>query len=195
VVGTRHPEMNPYRTACLVVVVLAGATTGLAATPPPDSPAAKQEAEKLAHLPPVAARGPIDHSGRKQQGRASYYARHFSNRKMANGQRFNPRSNVAASKTLPFGTTAKVTNLKNGRSALVTVEDRGPHVGGRIVDVTPKVAEELDMKKTGATPVVVSPIAVPQPDGAVKLGAGAVEVTTQELRAATQRTRLALQTL
>ena len=71
--------------ACLVGVVLAWATTGLAATPPPDSPAAKQEAEKLAHLPPVAARGHIDHSGRKQQGRASYYARHFANRKMADG--------------------------------------------------------------------------------------------------------------
>ena len=178
--------MRPHRTACLVGVVLVWATTGLAATPPPDSPAAKQEAEKLAHLPPVAARGHTDHSGRKQQGRASYYARHFANRKMADGQRFNPNSNAAASKTLPFGTTAKVTNLKNGRSALVTVEDRGPHVGGRIVDVTPKVADELDMKKTGATPVVVSPIAVPQPDGAVKLGAGAVEVTTQELRTATQ---------
>ena len=177
--------MSPHRTACLAGVVLAWATTGLAATPPPDSPAAKQEAEKLARLPPVAARGHIDHSGRKQQGRASYYARHFANRKMANGHRFNPNSNAAASKTLPFGTTAKVTNLKNGRSALVTVEDRGPHVGGRIVDVTPKVADELDMKKTGATPVVVSPIAVPQPDGVVKLGAGAVEVTTRELRMAT----------
>ena len=69
---------------------------------------------------------------------------------------------------------------------MVTVEDRGPQVGGRIVDVTPKVADELDMKRTGAMPVIVSPIAIPQPDGAVKLGAGAAEATTEQLRAATQ---------
>ena len=45
---------------------------------------------------------------------------------MADGNRFDPNSNVAASKSLPFGTTAKVTNLKNGKSALVKVQDRGP---------------------------------------------------------------------
>jgi peptidoglycan lytic transglycosylase len=179
-------EMRPHRTAWLAGVILTWAAAGLAATPPPDSPTARLEAERLAHLPPVTVRGHIDHSGRKQQGRASYYAHHFTNRKMADGRRFNPNSNAAASKTLPFGTTAKVTNLKNGRSAVVTVEDRGPHVGDRIVDVTPKVADELDMKRTGTMPVVVSPIAVPQPDGAVKLGAGAAEVTTEQQRAATR---------
>ena len=178
--------MNSHQTARLAAVVLTWATTGLAATPPPDSPAARQAAEQLAHLPAVAAQSHIDHSGRKQLGRASYYAHHFTGRKMANGRRFNPNSNAAASKTLPLGTTAKVTNLENGRSAVVTVEDRGPQVGGRIVDVTPKVADELDMKRTGTMPVIVSPIAIPQPDGAVKLGAGAAEATTEQLRAATR---------
>ena len=99
----------------------------VAAMEPPDGPAARQEARRLDHLPPVALNGrQIDHSGRKQKGHVSYYAHRFNNRKMADGRRFDPNAAVAASKTLPLGTTAKVTNLANGRSATVTVEDRGP---------------------------------------------------------------------
>ena len=154
----------------------------------PDAQAAKLYVDELAQLPPIAPRGGIDHSGRKQKGRASYYASRFTNRKMANGNRFDPDSNVAASKTLPLGTTAKVTNLSNGKSATVKVEDRGPYVDGRVVDLTPKVAEELNMKKVGVTPVVVAPIAVPQPDGAIKLGAGAAEADPKEVDKATQET-------
>ena len=134
----------------------------------------------------MAPRGGIDHSGRKQKGRASYYAQHFTNRKMADGHRFDPNSNVAASKSLPLGTTAKVTNLNNGKSALVKVQDRGPYIDGRVVDLTPKVADQLDMKKAGVTPVVVAPVAVPQADGAVKLGAGAPDANPQEVEQATQ---------
>ena len=167
------------------------AITPLAAAPPPDAPAARQEAGKLAQLPPLPPDGPIDHSGRKRSGRASYYAHQFTNRKMADGNRFNPNSDVAASKTLPLGTTAKVTNLSNGRTATVKVEDRGPYRAGRVVDLAPKVADQLDLKQTGVTPVVVAPIAVPQPDGAVKLGAGAAEVSPEEAAAATEATKAA----
>ena len=110
---------------------------------------------------------------------------------MADGNRFNPNSDVAASKTLPLGTTAKVTNLSNGRTATVKVEDRGPYRAGRVVDLAPKVADQLDLKQTGVTPVVVAPIAVPQPDGAVKLGAGAAEVSPEEAAAATEATKAA----
>jgi len=102
---------------------------------------------------------------------------------------FNPNSDVAASKTLPLGTTAKVTNVQNGRSAMVKVEDRGPHVAARVVDVTPKVADQLDMKKAGVAPVVVAPVAVPQADGTVKLGAGAAEIGPDQLQAATREAR------
>lgn len=151
------------------------------------APEAQQEATRLAQLPPVVPHGTvIDHSGRSQKGRASYYAHHFDNRKMANGKRFNPNTNVAASKTLPLGTTARVTNLNNGKSATVHVEDRGPYVEGRVVDVTPKVAGELDIRKAGVAPVVVAPIAVPQKDGDVKLGAGAADASPQEVAKATE---------
>ena len=93
---------------------------------------------------------------------------------MANGARFNPRSNAAAHRTLPLGTTARVTNLRNGRSARVRVEDRGPRAAtGRIADVSPKVADELGMRRQSVAPVEVAPLAVPQPDGGVRPGAGA----------------------
>ena len=110
---------------------------------------------------------------------------------MADGSRLNPNSNAAASKTLPLGTVAKVTNQRNGRTAVVKVEDRGPHAVGRVVDVAPKVADQLDMKKAGVTQVVVAPIAVSQPDGTVKLGAGAAESSPQEVTAATKNAQAA----
>jgi rare lipoprotein A len=150
------------------------------AEPQPVDPSAMQEARKLAEQPPVAEppghRPPIDHSGRKQKGKASFYGEAFRGRKMANGRRFNPDAEVAASKSLPLGTVAKVTSLKTGKSATVRVEDRGPYVDGRVVDVTPKTAAKLGMVGDGVAPVVVAPVAVPQRNGDVKAGAGAAEV-------------------
>jgi rare lipoprotein A len=66
---------------------------------------------------------------------------------MADGKRFNPNSDVAASMTLPLGTTAKATNLSNGKTAMVKVADRGPYRAGRLIDVAPKVADQLAMKR------------------------------------------------
>ena len=115
----------------------------------------------------------IDHSGRPQRGRASYYGRQFNGRKMANGRPFNPNSNTAASRSLPLGTVARVKNRQSGRETTVRVEDRGPYVPGRILDVAPRAADDLGMRQQGVAPVAVEPVAVPQPDGSVKPGAGA----------------------
>jgi rare lipoprotein A len=175
----------------------AAQVTTTSVSPPADVPATLaaqiQEAEKLDDLPPVtvshAKKPPIDHSGRSQSGKASYYGKRFNDHEMSDGNRFNPSDNVAASKTLPIGTTAKVTNLDTGKSATVKVEDRGPHVDGRVIDVSPSVAGKLDMKKAGVTPVEVKPIAVPQPDGGVKLGAGAVETTPAQVQQAVKTTQ------
>ena len=62
---------------------------------------------------------------------------------------------TAAHNTLPFGTLIKVTNVRNGRSVAVTVNDRGPHVKGRIVDVSKKAARQLDLIEAGVVPVQV----------------------------------------
>jgi rare lipoprotein A len=116
----------------------------------------------------------LDRSGKARKGKASYYARSFAGKKMADGTPMNPNANIAASRTLPLGTKAQVTNLENGRSAVVEIRDRGPYVDGRIVDLSPKVAKKLQMVDDGVAPVVVEPIAVPQADGSVKPGDGAV---------------------
>jgi rare lipoprotein A len=182
--------MIVWRSAALMVLM--GAMTCAVAAPlPADAPGSKQEAERLNRLPAVssAPAGHIDHSGRKQKGGASYYAHHFANRKMADGRRMNPNSNVAASKTLPLGSVAKVTNLENGKTTTVKVEDRGPYVNGRVVDLAPHVADQLDLKEKGVVPVEVKPITIPQPDGGVKLGAGAAESTPEEVSQAVEVTK------
>jgi rare lipoprotein A len=116
----------------------------------------------------------LDRSGHQRIGKASFYARKFAGRKMANGKPMNPHRDIAASKTLPLGTKARVTNLQTGRSAVVTIEDRGPYVHGRIVDLSPATAEKIGLTPTvGVTTVAVAPIEVPLPDGSVKPGAGA----------------------
>lgn len=118
----------------------------------------------------------LDHSGKKRVGKASFYAKRFAGKKMADGTRMNPKDDNAASRTLPLGTTAKVTNLDTGKSAVVTIQDRGPYVEGRIVDLSPATAREIGITpKVGVADVKVEPIAVPMPDGAVKPGAAAVE--------------------
>ena len=182
--------MKLRHNSLLALLTVTWSAAALAEIPAPDSPGARHEAQRLAGLPPVGSvMGRVDPSGRKQQGRASYYGSQFAPRKMADGQRMNPQSNVAASKSLPLGTTAKVTNLRNGRSATVNVQDRGPYARGRVMDVSPSVADRLDLKKQGTAPVEVKPITVPQPDGAVKLGAGAAEATPREISQAAETTR------
>lgn len=113
----------------------------------------------------------VDRSGKPRKGKASFYGKKFHGKKMADGTTMNPQSNVAASKTLPLGTKAKVTNLENGKSAEVEIRDRGPYVPGRIVDLSPKTADTLGIKKQGVAPVEVKPIDIPKRDDSSKPGA------------------------
>ncbi len=103
----------------------------------------------------------LDRSGKVRKGRASYYGKGFAGKKMADGTPMNPHTNVAASKTLPLGTKAEVTNLENGKSAVVEIRDRGPYVDGRIIDLSPKTARKLDLIEAGTAPVEVRPIELP----------------------------------
>lgn len=88
-----------------------------------------------------------------QAGQGSYYADKFNGRATASGAIYRSGKMTAAHNTLPFGTRIKVTNVKNGRSVKVTVNDRGPHVKGRIVDVSGKAARKLDLVDSGVVPV------------------------------------------
>lgn len=94
-----------------------------------------------------------------QRGEASFYhPDRFTGRPMANGDRFDPESNAAAHRTLPLGTVAEVTNLENGETRRVVIEDRGPYASGRVIDVSPRTAEELGMREQGTAPVEVRPV-------------------------------------
>lgn len=122
----------------------------------------------------AAQKPALDHSGRARVGEASFYARKFAGRPMADGTPMDPHGDNAASKTLPLGTTATVTNLDTGLSAIVTIQDRGPFVEGRIVDLSPATARRIGLEpEEGVTKVEVAPIAVPQPDGSIRRGEGA----------------------
>lgn len=108
-------------------------------------------------------RGPAqDWSGSPQVGVASFYANRFAGRKMADGTPMDPQGDNAASRTLPLGTRARVTNLQTGQSALVTIRDRGPYVKGRIVDLSPATARLVGITpKEGLAKVDVAPIELP----------------------------------
>jgi rare lipoprotein A len=145
------------------------------ALPPADADALRNERSRSPKRLSPLEQLPIDRSGRKRVGKASFYARMFAGRKMADGTRMQPTGNNAASLTLPLGTTAKVTNLETGKSAVVTIRDRGPYVPGRIVDLSPATAQEIGLdRQAGVTKVEVAPIVVPLPNGDIKLGDGAL---------------------
>lgn len=130
---------------------------------PAAAPAA--EAESGAKAAKTQRHGKAQHAPRKQRGKASYYSRKFAGKKMADGTPMNPKASVAASKTLPMGTEAEVKNLQTGKSTVVEIRDRGPYVKGRIIDLSPKAADKLDMKEDGVAPVEVTPIETPPPRG------------------------------
>jgi peptidoglycan lytic transglycosylase len=92
----------------------------------------------------------------RQRGIASWYGRAWRGRRTASGMRFDDRAMTAAHLWLPFETTARVTNVENGRSIDVVVNDRGPYHRGRIIDLSAKAAEALGIKECGIAEVIVS---------------------------------------
>ncbi|WP_207883611.1 septal ring lytic transglycosylase RlpA family protein [Pseudomonas sp. 30_B] len=91
--------------------------------------------------------------GYRAEGTASYYGKAHHGKRTASGERFNQHALTAAHRTLPFGTRVKVTNLNNGRSVVVRINDRGPFGRGRIIDLSKAAAEQLNMLRSGTAPV------------------------------------------
>jgi rare lipoprotein A len=148
-------------------------SAGVAGVVLPATPACAEPAQATTqqNTQTVPKKQKLDLTGRKRVGKASFYARNFGGRKMADGTPMNLHGDNAASKTLPLGTTAKVTNLETGQSAVVKIQDRGPCVQGRIVDLSPSTAEKVGITPhEGVAKVEVAPISVPLPDGSVKPG-------------------------
>jgi rare lipoprotein A len=157
-------KWKPWRLAALTLVACVG--SGCAISPPQDRAGQRSTTELNSPRASPTAKPGLDRSGNKQVGMASFYAAKFTGRKMADGTRMDPRDDNAASKTLPLGTTARVTNLQTGLSAVVTIQDRGPYVKGRIVDLSPATAREIGMsREAGLAQVEVTPLSIPQSDG------------------------------
>lgn len=93
-------------------------------------------------------------------GTASWYGRGHHGRKTASGERFNMNALTAAHPTLPFGTQVAVTNLDNGRTVMLRINDRGPFIRGRIIDVSYRAAQDLGMVREGLARVRVQVQAV-----------------------------------
>jgi rare lipoprotein A len=91
----------------------------------------------------------------RQRGIASWYGPGFHGRLSASGERFNQNAMTAAHRTLPFGTRVRVTNTNNGRSVIVRINDRGPFIRGRIIDLSVGAAREIGMYNSGIAPVEV----------------------------------------
>ena len=128
----------------------------------------------LVFLCAVAAWG----SDFEREGLASWYGGKFHGRLTANGERFDADDLTAAHKTLPFGTVLKVTNIDNGRSVTVRINDRGPFVENRIIDLSRGAAEKIEMTGTGVAPVtlrVIHPGDAPPGTRVIQIGAFSME--------------------
>ena len=110
---------------------------------------------------PVTASVPSTSSAseHKLEGTSAYYSGRFNGRKTASGQIFNNGALTAAHNTLPFGTRVKVTNVKNNKSVVVRINDRGPTTPGRILDLSRAAASRLGFVRAGHTEVKVEIVA------------------------------------
>ena len=115
----------------------------------------QQPAQRTVSAPVTAGQEGAEHPTAKRtgiRGVASYY---WEPQALASGGRFNPNALTAAHKTLPFGTRVRVTHLGNGRSVEVKINDRGPYVAGRIIDLSKAAASVIGMTAQGVARVAV----------------------------------------
>jgi rare lipoprotein A (peptidoglycan hydrolase) len=94
----------------------------------------------------------------EEQGVASWYGRNFHKKRTSSGERYNMYQLTAAHKTLPLSSYVLVTNLKNGRQVVVKVNDRGPFVYNRLIDLSYAAAKKLNMVGRGTAPVSIKPV-------------------------------------
>ncbi|WP_202803741.1 septal ring lytic transglycosylase RlpA family protein [Spirulina subsalsa] len=112
------------------------------------SPQRRRTSEAVAYRPAPA-------TSHLYRGVASWYGPNFHGRRSASGEIYNQNAMTAAHRTLPFGTRVRVTNLNNGRSVVVRINDRGPFIAGRIIDLSRGAAQEIGLIRSGVAPVSV----------------------------------------
>jgi rare lipoprotein A len=174
----------PLALACLVLVLLVGACAAVhepgastAGTPvalhplPPPRPALPPTPPALAEAPPAAALAALASARERprrtllETGIASWYGPGFAGRPTASGELFDPQAMTAAHPALPLGAEVVVVNLANGREARLRINDRGPFVGDRVIDVSKAAAKALGFYLDGLAEVRVD-LVTPPPDAA-----------------------------
>ncbi len=167
-------NVNRFAAILLLSIVVVGAT-GCKPYADPEA-SAVPTVEEPSQSATASAKPQPDLSGRTRFGIASFYAKKFAGREMADGTKMDPHGDNAASKTLPLGTTAMVTNTETGQSAQVTIQDRGPYVRDRIVDLSVSTARKIGITQhMGIAAVTVAPISVPMQDGSTKRDAATLD--------------------
>ena len=119
----------------------------------------------LARVPGTSTTRPTAASTTVLRGRASWYGSYFQGKRTSSGERYNRHAYTCAHKTLPFGTRLRVTNVKNGKSVIVRVSDRGPFRHQRILDLSEAAAHPLGIVDCGAATVVAEVVADDSPLG------------------------------
>jgi rare lipoprotein A (peptidoglycan hydrolase) len=164
------PPWFLFSIICLAVPLLHGcavlertAESSAATDTTPNSPSValkpSTEAQPPASPSPPAKEKPSAQTKWPQTGEASWYGPRFQGKTTASGGTFHQEGFTAAHASLPFGSKVKVTNLANGKSVEVKINDRGPFIENRIIDVSRAAAKALEMKKSGTTTVRVELLA------------------------------------
>ena len=147
--GATRSNRDIFRGGLPLMLMLGGLLAGCAATIPPYRPYPPSSSAQTPNAP--ARRGP-------QITTASWYGPGFNGRRTASGEIFRQNGMTAASKTLPLGTVVRVTNVMNGRSVTVRVNDRGPYVSGRAIDLSRGAAQRIGLTRQGVGRVKISRI-------------------------------------
>jgi len=122
--------------------------------------ASASRAETLPTSGPLPEHGAGDWHG-ELEGLASWYGADFNGRLTASGEVYDMYAMTAAHKTLPLGTRVRVRNLENGKSVRVRINDRGPYVAGRVIDLSRKAARALGMRDNGTARVKIEVLKLP----------------------------------
>ena len=152
-----------YPTLVAAAALLAGCagnapmpTVPVQAPAPPAAPTPGPLYDAKLLAPPPPAPRCVETAAFAEEGEASWYGPRYQGRSTASGEPFDMDALTAAHRRLPFGTLIRVTNLENGRSVVVTVNDRGPHIRRRIVDLSQRAAADLDLIERGVAPVRIA---------------------------------------
>ncbi len=148
--------------SAFAVVAAAGCAHRTVTVQPPTQPPAEQPSPPSG-APPAIERQPAVAGEYVEEGVASWYGVPFDGRRTSNGEIYDMNEFTAAHRTLPFGAVVRVTNLANGRETEVRINDRGPFVANRVIDLSHAAAQALEMIGPGTAPVRLTVISGPNP--------------------------------